>query len=66
LRSFRDLGVVGGLDQLFADTVSRVAKIRDVLVHLYNIVDIGFLCSLVPALIKDTKTFLRQLDKAVA
>jgi hypothetical protein len=36
------------------------------LVHLYDTVDIGFLFSLVPTLIKDTKTFLRQLDKAVA
>jgi uncharacterized protein YutE (UPF0331/DUF86 family) len=54
------------LDQPFADAFSRVAKLRNVLVHLYDTVDIGFLFSLVPALIKDTKSFLRQLTKSLA
>ena len=64
--AIRDLGVAGVLEQPFADAFSRVAKLRNVLVHLYDTVDIGFLFSIVPTLIKDTKTFLRQLDKAVA
>jgi len=60
--AIRDLAVVGVLDQSFADNFSRVAKLRNVLVHLYDSVDIGFLFSLVPSFEKDSKTFLKQIE----
>lgn len=61
--AIRDLAVAGVLDQPFADNFSRVAKLRNVLVHLYDSVDIAFLFSLVPNFVKDTKTFLKQIGK---
>jgi uncharacterized protein YutE (UPF0331/DUF86 family) len=60
--AIRDLGGVGVLEPTFADKFARVAKLRNVLVHLYDSVDIAFLFSLVPMFIKDTTTFLKALD----
>ena len=57
------LGPLGILDSKFAIEFSRIAKLRNVLVHQYDDLDIGFLASLVPKLIDDLKTFLRVLDK---
>jgi uncharacterized protein YutE (UPF0331/DUF86 family) len=62
--AIRELGVLGVLEQKFAEEFCRVAKLRNVLVHLYDNVDTDFLFSLVPTLIKDTQSFVRQLDKA--
>ena len=59
--AIRDLGAAGILDQPFADRFSRVAKLRNVLVHLYDSVDIAFLFSLVPSFTKDTNAFLKQI-----
>jgi uncharacterized protein YutE (UPF0331/DUF86 family) len=61
--AIRDLGVVGVLESGFADKFARVAKLRNVLVHLYDSVDIAFLFSLAPMFIKDTTTFLKALDE---
>ena len=60
--AIRELGSLGILEQPFADQFCRVAKLRNVLVHLYDSVDMAFLVSLVPNLIKDTKVFLKSLD----
>jgi uncharacterized protein YutE (UPF0331/DUF86 family) len=60
--AIRDLGLAGVLEKEFADRFARVAKLRNVLVHLYDSVDIAFLFSLVPMFIKDTTTFLKSLD----
>jgi uncharacterized protein YutE (UPF0331/DUF86 family) len=60
--AIRELGSLGILEQSFAERFCRVAKLRNVLVHLYDAVDMAFLVSLVPNLIKDTKVFLKSLD----
>ena len=56
------LGALGVLTQPFADEFSRVAKLRNVLVHLYDNVDHSFLFSLVPNLIRDSKKFVKQVS----
>lgn len=60
--TIRELGALDILEQPFAEQFSRMAKLRNVLVHLYDSVDMAFLASLVPNLIKDTKVFLKSLD----
>jgi uncharacterized protein YutE (UPF0331/DUF86 family) len=60
----RELGVLGVLEQKFAEEFCRVAKLRNVLVHLYDNVDTDFLFSLTPRLIKDTQSFIKQLEKS--
>jgi uncharacterized protein YutE (UPF0331/DUF86 family) len=57
------LGSIGALDQAFAEEFARVAKLRNVLVHLYDNVDHNFLFSLVPKLIQDSKRFVREITK---
>jgi uncharacterized protein YutE (UPF0331/DUF86 family) len=59
--SVERLGGLGVLDSGFAAEFSRVAKLRNVLVHLYDNVDIEFLFSLVSKLIADLKRFLKEL-----
>jgi uncharacterized protein YutE (UPF0331/DUF86 family) len=56
------LGTLGVLEQPFADEFARVAKLRNVLVHLYDSVDHNFLFSLVPNLIRDSKKFIKQVS----
>lgn len=56
------LGPLGVLDSQFAEEFSRVAKLRNVLVHLYDNVDYRFLFSLVPSLRQDTKMFLKHIS----
>jgi len=56
------LGGLGVLEPSFADDFSRVAKLRNVLVHLYDNVDHTFLFSLVPNLIRDSKKFIKQVS----
>lgn len=58
--AIRLLGVHGFLDEKFAAEFSRVAKLRNVLVHMYDNIDIAFLHSLLPKLIADTKRFLKE------
>lgn len=58
----RDLGTAGILDPAFAEQFARVAKLRNVLVRLYDSVDVGFLFSLVPMFVKDTATFIKALE----
>jgi uncharacterized protein YutE (UPF0331/DUF86 family) len=60
--AIRDLGAAGVLDPAFAERFSRIAKLRNVLVHLYDSVDVAFLFSLVPTFIKDTAAFTKALD----
>ena len=55
------LAQAGVLDQEFADDFSRVAKLRNVLVHLYEHVDIGFIASLVPKFIADFTHFVERV-----
>jgi uncharacterized protein YutE (UPF0331/DUF86 family) len=57
------LGVLGVLEQPFADEFARVAKLRNVLVHLYDNVDHNFLFSLVPNLIRDARKFIKQISE---
>jgi uncharacterized protein YutE (UPF0331/DUF86 family) len=56
------LGALGVLEQPFADEFARVAKLRNVLVHLYDNVDHNFLFSLVPNLVRDSKKFVKQVS----
>jgi uncharacterized protein YutE (UPF0331/DUF86 family) len=56
------LGALGVIEQSFADEFARVAKLRNVLVHLYDNVDHNFLFSLVPNLIRDSKQFVKQVS----
>ena len=55
------LGSIGALDQAFAEEFARIAKLRNVLVHLYDNVDHNFLFSLVPKLIQDSKRFVKEI-----
>ena len=55
------LGLIGSLLEEFASEFSRVAKLRNVLVHLYDSVDINFIFSLLPKFLKDVKRFLKEL-----
>lgn len=57
------LGTLGVLQKPFAEEFSRVAKLRNVLVHLYDNVDHKFLFSLVPNLIRDSKKFVKQISE---
>ena len=63
--SIRALAEAGILEAKFADSFSRVAKLRNVLVHLYDNIDIDFLYSLTPAFVSDVKKFLEQVAKKV-
>ena len=59
--SIEKLGDLKVLDRQFACEFSRAAKLRNVLVHLYDNVDIAFLASLLPKLITDLQRFVREL-----
>jgi len=59
------LGTIGVLDLSFAEDFSRVAKLRNVLVHLYDNVDHNFLFSLIPNLIRDSKKFVKLVSEFV-
>lgn len=56
------LGDLGILKREFADSYSRVAKLRNVLVHLYDNIDIDFLFSLITPFRQDTKVFLTHIQ----
>lgn len=56
------LGPLGVLDQNFSQEFSRVAKLRNVLVHQYDDLDLSFLASLVPKLLENLKVFLKAID----
>ena len=59
------LAQIGVLEQEFADDFSRVAKLRNVLVHLYEHVDINFIASLVPKFISDFTHFVERVRLSV-
>jgi len=61
--AIEQLGTLGILEPKFATDFARVAKLRNVLVHLYDNVDMKFLVSLVPKFIKDTKMFFKAVMK---
>jgi uncharacterized protein YutE (UPF0331/DUF86 family) len=58
-----ELSTLGIIPKDFAQDFSRVAKLRNVLVHLYDNVDIEFLFSLLPRFKSDLKKFLRCLGE---
>lgn len=61
-QSIQVLGDLGVLDPEFADDFARVAKLRNVLVHLYDDINIEHLYSLMPKLIDHTKRFLLAIQ----
>lgn len=48
----------------FASDFSRVAKLRNVMVHLYDHIDYNFIWSLIPKFLDDSSKFLKFLDAA--
>ncbi len=58
------LGELKIFPEEFASSFARVAKLRNVMVHLYDNINFDLIWSLVPNLIKDSSQFIKYLDKA--
>lgn len=59
--SIKVLGDLKILDADFAEEFARIAKLRNVLVHLYDDININHLYSLMPKLVEQTKQFLKAI-----
>ena len=59
------LGRIGVLEPEFARRFSGAAKLRNVVVHAYADLDIDRIAAAVPALLEDTKTFLKAVERHV-
>ncbi len=57
------LGVLGVLDRKFATEFSRVARLRNVMVHLYENINFEYIWSLLPKFVSDCNSFLKALEK---
>lgn len=61
--SILKLGELKILSKKFAEEFSKVAKLRNVLVHLYDDLNIEFLWSLIPKLTADLKIFMAEVRR---
>jgi uncharacterized protein YutE (UPF0331/DUF86 family) len=61
--SIRMLGELKVLSKKFAARFSEVAKLRNVLVHAYENLDVDLVATMVPKFLKDAKVFLTAIKK---
>jgi uncharacterized protein YutE (UPF0331/DUF86 family) len=61
--SIAQLGTLGVLPAKFATEFSHAAKMRNILVHAYENLNVELVVKALPQLIRDTQKFLRAVNK---